>query len=173
MQIITKAADLNKLIADVIASHKEIEGQIHVALVGCLYQVNKHHNTTPLSTLMSGLGGSVRKNAMRDWCLKFGKLSYNEQTKELDFDKEAKGGDLNDAMQTPFWNFKPEPEFKAFDLKARIQALIKEAEKAAKRADSRDVIDAKALMALRAAASNIDVSANDPLAGAAEDEAQA
>lgn len=165
MQIITKVAELKSLIADVVASHKDIEGKIHVALVGCLYQVNKHHNTTPLSELMSGLGGSVRKNAMRDWCLNFGKLSYNEQTKELEFDKSATpNGTLEEGMAKPFWDFKPEAAFKAFDLKAQIANLIKQAEKAAKRSDERDSIDGKMLIGLRELASNIggnDKASND------------
>lgn len=147
---------LVKFIDDVCVNHKKVEGQIHVAAVSCLFHANEHRNADMMMRLMAGLGGSVRRNALIAWAVEYGKLEATADGKSVQFAEKAHEGDdaklywekrLELAMAKPFWDFKPEAPFQAFDLQAQIQKLIKQAEKAAN--DERNNVPAKDLLELR------------------------
>lgn len=147
---------LTKFIDDVCTNHKKVEGQIHVAAVSCLFHANEHRNADMMMRLMAGLGGSVRRNALIAWAVEYGKLEATADGKSVQFAEKAHEGDdvklywekrLELAMGKPFWDFKPEAPFQAFDLNAQIQKLIKSAEKAAN--DERNNVPTAELLALR------------------------
>jgi len=172
MKLITDGAALVKFIDETCAQHKALEGKIHVAACSALYHANEHRNADMMQRLIAGLGGSVRRNALIAWCQDFGKLTVNEKGDNVQFDEKAEAGETPEAcaarwaaQQTlaqakPFWDYKPEAKFQAFDLGAQIQALIKKAEKAAN--DERNNVPTKELLALRSIALNI-----DPMVGVA------
>lgn len=147
---------LVKFIDDVCTNHKKVEGQIHVAAVSCLFHANEHRNADMMMRLMAGLGGSIRRNALIAWAVEFGKLEATVDGKSVQFAEKAHEGDdvklywekrLELAMNKPFWDFKPEAPFQAFDLNAQIQKLIKAAEKASN--DERNNVPQMELLALR------------------------
>lgn len=147
---------LVKFIDDVCVNHKKVEGQIHVAAVSCLFHANEHRNADMMMRLMAGLGGSVRRNALIAWAVEYGKLEATADGKSVQFAEKAHEGEdvklywekrLELAMGKPFWDFKPEAPFQAFDLNAQIQKLIKSAEKAAN--DERNNVPTAELLALR------------------------
>lgn len=159
MQLITDGAALTKFIDDVCVNHKKVEGQIHVAACSALFHANEHRNADMMMRLMAGLGGSVRRNALIAWAVEFGKLEASIDGKSVQFaEKGVEGETAEDAkarwalkqeaaQSKPFWDFKPEAPFQAFDLNAQIQKLIKAAEKAAN--DTRNNVPAKELLELR------------------------
>lgn len=159
MKLITDGAALTKFIDEVCVAHKGIEAKIHIAACSALYHCNEHRNADMMMRLMSGLGGSIRKNALIAWCVKFGKLVPTVDGKSIQFDEKAIAGELPEeatarwtkaqeaAQNKPFWDFKPEAPFVAFDLTAEITKLIKRSEQAAN--DERNKVPTKELLALR------------------------
>jgi len=148
MKLIIDGAELTKFIDKVCADHKNVEGRIHIAACSALYHANEHRNADMMMRLMAGLGGSVRRNALIAWAVEFGKLEATADGKSVQFaEKELDEKAQELAQNKPFWDFKPEPPFQAFDLNAQIQALIKKAEKAAN--DERNNVPSKELMELR------------------------
>lgn len=129
MKLLTGKA-LDKAIVDVIKQGKDYEQQLHVVACSALQHSIKHHNTTPMDTLIRGLGGSTRKNALIAWAVQFGECKPSEDGKGVEHAK--KEGDLEGGMAKPFWEFKPEAPFTPFDLGAELAKLVLRAEKAAK-----------------------------------------
>lgn len=142
---------LNKAIDKVLSSHKEFEEQLHLVACSALQHSIKNHNTTPIDRLVRGLGGSVRKNALIAWAVKFGECQPSEDGKGIDHCH--KEGDLQGAMAAPFWEFKPEVPFTAFDLGKELANLVKRAEKAAK--DERNNLPAEEFRKVRELASQV------------------
>lgn len=161
MKLITDGAELVKFIDATCTAHKGIEGKIHIAACSALYHANEHRNADMMMRLMAGLGGSVRRNALIAWAVHYGKLEATTDGKSVQFcEKDLPETSQEQAQNKPFWDFKPEAPFQAFDLNAELAKLIKRAEKAAN--DERNNIPAKELLALRTLALSV-----DPLAGVA------
>jgi hypothetical protein len=89
--------------------------------------------------LVEALPGMARKNALLAWFMQFGKFGYDEDTRMLTFDKAASTR-LGAAMETPFWQYKPEPEFRPLDLPQEIMRLIGRIDKAHESGDKRHVL---------------------------------
>jgi hypothetical protein len=121
---------LTTAVTDVIKQGKDFEQRLHLVACSAIQHSIKHHNTTPLDTLIRGVTGAVRRNALIAWAVKFGECKPAEDGKGVDHLK--KEGDLDGAMALPFWEFKPEQPFTAFDLGAELAKLVARAEKAAK-----------------------------------------
>ncbi len=92
----------------------------------------------------------ARKNALRDWFITFGKMSYDKETQVMVFKKTGKTNET-EATQNPFWLFKPEAEYVPFDLIEATIKLIKLAEAKANKANKQDKIPANVLANLRKA----------------------
>lgn len=142
---------LTQAVQDVIQQGKDFEQRLHLVACSAIQHSIKHHNTTPIDTLIRGLTGAVRRNALIAWAVKFGECAPAEDGKGVDHFK--KDGDLAGAMVTPFWDFKPEAPFTAFDLGAELAKLVKKAEKAAK--DQRNNISDTDFRAVRELQSKI------------------
>lgn len=136
---------LTAAVTDVIKQGKDFEERLHLVACSAIQHSLKHHNTTPIDSLIRGITGAVRRNALIAWAVKFGECQPAEDGKGVDHCK--KGGDIGSAMATPFWDFKPEAPFQAFDLGAELAKLVKRAEKAAK--DERNSLPAEGFRQLR------------------------
>lgn len=136
---------LTKAVADVISQHKTFEAELHKVACSALYHSIKNHNTTPITTLIAGLGGSVRRNALIAWACAFGECKPTEDGKNVEHVR--KDGDLQAAIDKPFWEFKPEAPFSPFDLGAELSKLVARAEKAAK--DQRNSLPEEGFRQLR------------------------
>lgn len=136
---------LTTAVTDVIKQGKDFEVRLHLVACSAIQHSIKHHNTTPIDDLIRGITGAVRRNALIAWAVQFGECAPAEDGKGVDHCK--KEGDIEGAMAKPFWEFKPEAPFTAFDLGAKLAQLVRETEKAAK--DERNSIDDKAFRELR------------------------
>lgn len=121
---------LTTAVVDVIKQGKDFEVRLHLVACSAIQHSIKHHNTTPIDDLIRGLGGSIRKKALIKWATTFGECQPSEDGKGIEHCKKV--GDLQGAIDKPFWEFSPEPPFTAFDLGAELAKLVKRAEKAAK-----------------------------------------
>lgn len=142
---------LDKAIDAVIKQGKDFEQQLHVVACSALQHSIKFHNTDPMDRLVRGMGGSVRRNALIGWAVAFGECAPAEDGKGVVHAK--KEGDLQAAIDKPFWEFKPEAPFTAFDLGAELAKLVKAAEKAAK--DERNSLPEEGFRKLRELASAV------------------
>lgn len=136
---------LDAAIVKLLKQGKDFEQELHVVACSALQHSIKHHNVTPMDTLIRGLGGSTRKNALIAWAVAFGECKPSEDGKGVEHAKKA--GDLAAAMDKPFWEFKPEAPFSPFDLGAELAKLVARAEKAAK--DQRNSLPEEGFRQLR------------------------
>lgn len=132
--ILDGAKAIEKAIVSIASRGKTLERDIHKAAVSCLNHADLHGDITLANKLVEAVPTMSRKNALRDWFMAFGKFGYDAQNKALSY---AKGGVtlLDDAIETPFWAFKPEAEYVPFDITKAVTQLIQRAEKAVERGD--------------------------------------
>lgn len=141
-----KAADLSKAIESIATRGKKLQEDIHSAAVSCLYHADKHGDVTLMQKLIEAVPAMSRKNALIAWCLEFGKFAASDDGRSVVYSKEGVT-DIEAGATTPFWEFKPEAPFKAFDLQEELAKLIKKAEKASN--DDRNVVPLETFKALR------------------------
>lgn len=134
MTLIEGATAIDAAIKSIQTRGKSMDRDIHIAACSILNHVEKHGDYTKAIKLVNAMGQSARKNALKDWFLAFGKLSWNAETKDFTFNKNAVTM-LSEAIAMPFWDFKPEPEYKPFDFNASVQAILSKATKAVERGD--------------------------------------
>lgn len=122
-KLITDTAALNKAIASIKTRGTKLQADMHTAAVSCLDHADKHGNVTPMRNLLDALPSMTRKNALKAWAEQFGKFVYNEETKTLDYAKD-KATTLQAAIDEPFYQFSPEPEYKPLNMAAEIGKLM-------------------------------------------------
>ena len=146
LKLLVGKAAIVKAIASIANRGKKLEQDMHLVACSILDHVDQHGDVTVLNAMIDDMPKSARTNALREWFLEFGKVAYNEESKHFVYNK-AGTTKLQSAMEQPFWEFKPEKAFVAFDLNAEITKLLKRVEKAAK--DERNEIDVAQLAALK------------------------
>ena len=135
MKMLTGKEAIIKAITSIMKRGKALDKDIHVAACSTLNHAELHGDITLANRLLEAMPNSARKNALRDWYTAFGKFSYDITSKAMIYDK-TKTTELNKAINTPYWEFKPETAYVPFDAIEAIQNLIKRAEKAIAHGDS-------------------------------------
>jgi len=108
-----------------------------------------------LNMLLEQLPTMVRKNSFKEWGVSMGGLVWSTDG-EFAYDKNKTKitvKQVQEAKAKAFWEFKPEPEYKATVLNDILIKAVKVAEKAMKDgidSSKGDVIDAAQLTALKA-----------------------
>lgn len=133
MKMTTKTIEANctKIAADSLA----LDALIQTTGLGVLDHVDGCGNPVLVNRLYNSLGRGHRKTALAEWLLAFGKVKANDDSKtkkDMPFllDK-SKTTDLTAAFEKPWFEFKPEPTPDlVFDLHAKLQALLRGADKA-------------------------------------------
>lgn len=128
------AKAIDTAIKSISTRGKTLERDIHVAAVSSLNHAELHGDITLAQKLVDAVPTMARKNALRDWFLAHGKFSYDVENKTLTFNKKGVTL-LQEAIDTPFWAFKPEPEYTPFDINAAVAHLLKRAEKAVEKGE--------------------------------------
>lgn len=136
MKILTGAAAINAAITSIAKRGKAFDKDVHIAAVSTLMHADQHGDITLAQKLVDALPASQRKNALRDWFLAFGKFGYDQQNKTFTYNGEATTK-TQEAMEKPFWAFKPEPAYVPFNASDFINNAIKRVNKAIK--DGEDV----------------------------------
>lgn len=113
---------------------KTLERDIHVAAVSSLNHAELHGDITLAQKLVDAIPTMARKNALKDWFLAHGKFSYDMANKALTYNKNGVTL-LQEAIETPFWVFKPEAEYKPFDINTAVAQLVHRAEKAVEKGE--------------------------------------
>lgn len=138
MQVIEGATAINAAISAIAKTGKTLERAVHIAAVSTLVHADKHGDITLANKLVDAIPSMARKNALRDWYLAHGKFDYSQETKALTYKRTGKTK-LDEAMATPFWEFKPEKAYVPFDLTGAIVKLVTKANKAHEHGDKIDM----------------------------------
>lgn len=129
-----------------LTARGKLDTELHMLACSALDHVIKHNDPTLLNRLVDGLPGSVRKNALRDWAVGFGNVVYDDTSKSICYSR-GKASDIEAALAKPFWEFKVEAPFKAYDFNTELASFLARAEKASK--DSRNSVSAELLLKVR------------------------
>jgi len=133
---------------------REIDRKVHLLACSIISHIEANRaagvNANLANALINSMPVGIRKNALIDWFCAFGAVSYDEEAKKLRYDKAQATRQLaGEAM--PFWEFKPELEYKPFDFRKELANLIN---KAVKR--QQEIAEAKVKDALYEAPDKID-----------------
>lgn len=158
IKILTGADTIKAAIASINKRGKAFDKDVHIAAVSCLVHADKHGDITLANKLIEALPASQRKNALRDWFLAFGKFNYDAQNKVFTFNGEATT-QAAEAINTPFWEFKPEAVYVPFNAVAFLNSAIKRVENAAAKGENVPAELVKGLPALLATITKADVLA--------------
>jgi len=78
---------------------------------------------------VKALGKGVRAKALVEFFVKYGGLSVGSESEGFTAWKGKEAIDIEGAKEQPWWELKPEPVFKGFDLHEQIANLVAKAEK--------------------------------------------
>ena len=127
---------INNMIASIARRGKSVQKDIHRA--GCSI-IRRWHDSSDVNTavrqmnaLLNAIPAMGRTNAFKAWVEAYATFIWN--TEEKCFAYHAKrtkisSDDAQKAIQTPFWEFKSEPDYKPLNLDDAINALIARADK--------------------------------------------
>lgn len=101
---------------------QSLQQDMHVAACSVLAHIEKHSDIRLISDLLTAMPESSRKNAMRDWFVKFGPVMFEGNDPVF---VKGKTCDLKAAMATTFWALVPEPEYKPIEVASFIDGMIK------------------------------------------------
>jgi len=138
------ATAINSAIASIAKRGKSLDKDVHIAAVSCLIHADKHGDVTLATRLVEALPSQARKNPLRDWFLAYGKFGYDQKNKAFTYNADTETL-TQEAMETPFWEFKPEAVYVPFDINEALNKIIAKAEKAMNNGDNVDVTKLEAL----------------------------
>lgn len=179
-KLITDAKLISKAIDSIANRGKKFDADIHTAAMSTAAHYAETGDYTLANRLLLAMPKSSRRQALVAWFVGFTSLVVNtdKETKAespLLHVKGAKRFDADAADVEPFWEFAgPEREYRQFDLKAALAALLKKAEHALE-ADAQDtsLVQPDVLAALRALATTPEAIVVSEAAQAASDTEQA
>mgnify|MGYP003655862602 FL=1 len=154
MKLITSKEAIIKAIASISGRGAKLDKDIWVAAVSAMAHHNEHGDVTIINDLVSAMPKGARVNALRDYILAHGKVSFDNEVKAFVHDKEGYFDSLG-AMEVSWVEFKPEPEYKPLDALKLVTALAKRI--AAADADKGDVCSDEQAAAILALATSMGV----------------
>lgn len=118
-------------IEDVSARASSIQEEIQGIGIDILLHAYKHGDYTLANTLVNTLPDGIRKKGLVAWFEKFGGLVVVGKAFGDWKGKDHIKTNMNDAKATKWWSMKPEQPFAGYDLKDKLAALVKAAQKKA------------------------------------------
>tara|TARA_R110002167_G_scaffold235258_1_gene440575 strand:- start:385 stop:861 length:477 start_codon:yes stop_codon:yes gene_type:complete len=148
MKLITNKSDIVAAIKSISGRGAKLDKDIQRAAVSAMSHHNEHGDVTIINELVAAMPKGARVNALRDYILAHGKVSFDDKAKAFVHAKEG-SFDLEGALAISWVEFKPEAEYKPLDALKLVTALAKRI--AAADSDKGDVCSdeqAAAIMAL-------------------------
>lgn len=149
-QVTDVGAALDKAIKSISQRMGTVRRDIAIAAASCVLHTVQHGNITVATQLVDAVKG-MRQNALRDWFLAFGPYDWDEENEVFKLSRDKRetirsriardGNTIGFAkamLSEPFWEWKPEPVFKPFNLRETLLRALGQATKRASKADERD-----------------------------------
>jgi hypothetical protein len=150
MKLITEISKIEAAIKSINSRGAKLDRDIWVATVSAMAHHAKHGDVTIVNKVVASMPKGSRVNALNDFILAHGKVTYNEETKVFDHDK-AGNFDLDGAQAKSWTEYKPDPEYKPLDALAMVKAMATKISKADKdKGDKVTNAQAKAILKLAA-----------------------
>lgn len=129
VKIIEGASAIDAAIKSIANRGKKLDRDIQQAAISAMAHHSKHGDVTLVNRLVDAMPKGSRVNALRDFILNHGAVSYDEESKKF---VHAKGKEARiEAAQGIMWTeFKPEPEYQPFDAMAALNSLLARVQKA-------------------------------------------
>lgn len=124
MKLITNTADLRKAFKSIQTRGKKLDNDIWIAAVSAMSHHNEHGDITIVNELVEAMPKGSRVNALREFILAHGKVTFDEENQIFSHDKEG-SFDLAGATETSWVEFKPEQAYKPVDALALVASLVK------------------------------------------------
>ena len=126
MKLLKGTDAIQKAITSILIRGKKLDRDIHVAGVSCLQHIEEHGDVTLLNRLVEAMPKGSRVNALREWAECYGKVKFNNETRCFDHCKKSSTL-LEDAIETSWVEFKPEPQYKTMNFQDELNKLIAKA----------------------------------------------
>jgi hypothetical protein len=145
MKLYMTVAEIDKA---VLAFHKKgqtLQSEAHKLACSVLRHLGEHGDIRVVAKFIASMPEMSRANALRAWFEAFGPIAFDKNEPSY---AKAKPVKLGEAIEMPFWKFKPEPEYVPLDAAAALEKLIKRLVKDAKEtgADHNETIAALKLV---------------------------
>ena len=142
----TEATTISKQILSIQKRGAAWQEDVQTCAVNIVQHVFIHHEVSLLNNLIAAMPKGAKVNALREFFEMTAKAEYS--TDDACF-LPSRDNSYILPEEYPIWyDFKPEPEFKPFDLTAEIAKLLKKALKRDEQDFDADTIDADTLTAL-------------------------
>lgn len=130
---ILEAKAVNARIDAFQKSGKELDTEVHILAVSCLFHAEKHGDNTLATRLVHAMPGAGRTKALIYWFTVFGALKWSKDDKGVEkFLKDDKRTyRLEEAENTPFYSYTKEKNPKPFSLEDIIKSVQGKLKKAA------------------------------------------
>jgi len=153
---------INKAIASVLKRGVSLQKDIHVVACSILRVWNTSGDVSKAvsqtNALVEAMPGMSRKNALKSWVEAHAGFVWNTDENQFVYNsKRTKiaDDDVRQGIDVPFWDFKPEPEYKPFDLEKLLNAMIDKTDKVVKKGVKKeDNIDTDLLASLKLCVQN-------------------
>lgn len=149
MKLLTTTADIQAAIKSITSRGKKLDNDIWVAAVSVMAHHEKHGDVTLINELVAGMPKGSRVNALREFIMKHGKVTFDEENQIFLHDKEG-NFDLDGAQEKSWTEFKPDPKYVPVDALALITALAKKIKAERKEGDKVSPAQHTAIMAFAA-----------------------
>jgi hypothetical protein len=106
-----------------------LQTEAHKLACSVLKHVGEHGDVKVAAKFIASFPDMARTNAVRAWFEHFGPVAFDAKGV---YHVKGKKTLLGEALDTPFWKFAPEPEYKPVDAAKAIEGLIKKLQRDAK-----------------------------------------
>jgi hypothetical protein len=103
-----------------------LQDEAHKIACSVLAHVGEHSDVRVVTKFLESMPGSYRTNAVRSWFETFGPITFNEGKAVFCKNRKTR---LGEAMEKPFWKFKPEEAYVPIDAAKALESLIKKLQK--------------------------------------------
>ena len=133
-----------------------LQTEAHKIACSVLAHLGEHGDIRVVAKFLNAMPEMSRANALRAWFEAFGPISFDKNEPVFVKTKKTK---LGEALATPFWKFKPEPEYVPLDAAAALDKLIKRLIKDAKETGTDHSVTIQALKLVPVSRSVVTVEA--------------
>jgi len=131
MELIKDTKKLNTAIKSIGTRGKQLDGDIHLAAVSCLYHAEQFGDHTLITRLVNAMPNSGRPKALVRWVEDFSLLSFDKETKAFKItSSKKKVWNIEGASEMPFWEYLPEKDIAELSIDALVKFVVGKIEKA-------------------------------------------
>lgn len=149
MKLLKSKEAIVKAIKSIQTRGKRLDQDIWACAVSAMAHHAEHGDVTLINDLIAAMPKGARVNALRDFILAHGKVTFDEENQVFMHDKKG-SFDLEGACEKSWTEFKPERPYKPVDALALVKSLAKKISAERKEGDKVTDVQHAAIMKLAA-----------------------